>query len=234
MIHEIRAHEIFALVKPEETAWRLVSMKIPIRRDPAHGDHSLKLLELMILIACVRIVDATAMFEIGTFLGNSTLHMALNARKNDNAVIHTLDLPEKDKFRLYPWAEGLPKEYNRVHEAKEFGADIVELTGDSTSFDFSRFLDRIDLVLIDGDHSREAVASDSVWANRMIRSTGVILWHDYDQVNDPGCVAAIRQFSSDLGKDMFHVWDTELVLAFGDLPITERLKARSTPEVVTA
>lgn len=40
-------------------------------------------------------------------------------------------------------------------------------------------LPRCDLVLIDGDHGREAVTHDSALAKAIVRRGGLIVWHDY-------------------------------------------------------
>jgi predicted O-methyltransferase YrrM len=48
------------------------------------------------------------------------------------------------------------------------------------SLDFSpNDLPRCDLMLIDGDHGRDAVVHDSTLARAAVRSGGLVIWHDY-------------------------------------------------------
>jgi predicted O-methyltransferase YrrM len=39
--------------------------------------------------------------------------------------------------------------------------------------------ERADVVFIDGDHGRQAVLTDSIWAAAVVPPGGLIIWHDY-------------------------------------------------------
>jgi len=43
---------------------------------------------------------------------------------------------------------------------------------------------KVDMVLVDGDHSYEGVKRDTLLAESVVRNGGVILWHDYAYVTD--------------------------------------------------
>ena len=58
---------------------------------------------------------------------------------------------------------------------------IVQLWGDSATFDFSPYYQKADLVFVDGSHTYEYVHNDSKVALALLRpETGLIVWHDYD------------------------------------------------------
>jgi predicted O-methyltransferase YrrM len=44
----------------------------------------------------------------------------------------------------------------------------------------AHFTESFDLILIDGDHSEQAVAHDTDMAYKLINRPGVIVWHDYE------------------------------------------------------
>jgi predicted O-methyltransferase YrrM len=123
-------------------------------------------------------------FEIGTFDGRTTLNMSANSLPESK--IFTLDLP---KTQL--GATGLPlgpedalyvnkdKSGSRFSD-KIYANKIIQLYGDSATFDFSPYFNSIDLVFVDGAHSYEYVMNDSQIALRLLRyGRGIILWDDY-------------------------------------------------------
>jgi predicted O-methyltransferase YrrM len=63
------------------------------------------------------------------------------------------------------------------------GKDVVhkihQLVGDSLTFDFSPYFNKVDLVFVDGGHRYEVVSSDTANALRMVRPGGVVVWHDF-------------------------------------------------------
>lgn len=187
-------------------------MKIPIRRMPDQPDYSLILLELMVLTACIRIIGAKRMFEFGTFLGNTTLHMAMNSPVD--AVIWTLDTDDEtlERYGLletYSWRRGIPLEFaDSIFQGK-----ITTLHGDSRTFYPGSLKETMDLVVIDGDHSGKGVTADTVNAWKLLKPRGntCIAWHDYR--TDPGCaenVAFLEKLSDDV--PLVHIEDTALVI----------------------
>jgi hypothetical protein len=59
---------------------------------------------------------------------------------------------------------------------------IEQLYGDSGTFDFGAYYDRIDFVFVDGSHTYEYVINDSLHAMRMLRAgKGLVVWHDYSR-----------------------------------------------------
>jgi predicted O-methyltransferase YrrM len=215
----IRPWKLFALVE-DQLAERLSFIKIPIRRHQQHSDYSLRLLELMTLTACIRITKAKRMFEFGTFLGNTTLHMATNS--DPEAHIWTLDADDETLKRIglldiYRWREQFPLEFEGMLECGK----ITRLRGDSHIFQPEE--KNMDLVLVDADHSGKGVAIDMENALKMLNYKGCILWHDY---SNPLCLENTL-FLDRLSQSMrlFHIADTMLAVHFVDESIARRIIA---------
>lgn len=154
-------------------------------------------MEIQILSSLIAYLRPKHVLEIGTYLGYTTLHFAMNTP--DDSLIYTLDLPpnflevketEKKQKRLsYDdlqvmklSSKGAKKRY--FHHTP-YHKKIIELFGNSREFDFSPYYGKIDFIFIDGNHSREFVKSDTENALKMLSAHGVILWHDYDYIIHP-------------------------------------------------
>lgn len=152
--------------------------------------------ELITICRLTRSAHPTKLFEIGTFDGRTTLNMAVNAAAG--ATVHTLDLPKSE----------LPNAASRIHAHEIIYADkprsgerfrgteaessIVQLYGDSATFDFARYYGTMDFVFIDASHTFDYVVNDSLHAMRMLKeSGGTIVWHDYGRWD--GVTAALNQ-----------------------------------------
>ena len=67
----------------------------------------------------------------------------------------------------------------------------------------------IDVVFIDGDHSRMVVEHDAALAEQVVRRGGLIVFHDYHDLGTVD-VADVLHDRSDAGYPLFHVKDTWL------------------------
>lgn len=138
--------------------------------------------EICIISQIIEIIAPKRIFEFGTFDGRTTIHLALNAP--DDALTYTLDIQSGD-FEFSN--DNIYFEKIRVGEqvfASSVGSKIVMLTGDSKTFDFSSFMENVDFVFIDADHSYAAVINDSEIACKMVRPGGIVVWHDYLLISD--------------------------------------------------
>lgn len=168
-------------------------------RDIDAVSGNVSLLELTILASVAATIDAGSIFEIGTFNGRTTVNLAANAPR---ATVYTLDLPVGEatntSLRAEQWDRAfMPngQSLSRI-EASENARRIVQLRGDSATFDFAPFAGTVDLCFVDGAHSYEYVINDSLRALEMVRHGGVILWHDYSVW--PGVTRALNElFHSD-------------------------------------
>lgn len=160
---------------------------VPIRvREPLAADGNVTLLELTVLDSLVAARGPKRVFEIGTFDGRTTLNLAANAPPG--AVVHTLDLPpamepalpvhSDDKAFMQRSQDGARgRRFQGVPEQ----AKIVQLEGDSASFDFSPYARMMDFVFVDGSHSYDYVRSDSLTALDLGAHGAMIVWHDYGE-----------------------------------------------------
>jgi hypothetical protein len=205
------------VIIPEAKLAEIVAENVPIKIcEPVRATGNITLLELVVIINLVKLHNPSKLFEIGTFDGRTTLNMACNS--SEEAKVYTLDLP-KDRVD----SAGLPielREKEFIEKEKsgtryigtDYEAKIVQLYGDSATFDFSPFFNTIDFIFIDGAHSHEYVLNDSKAALKLLRDgKGVILWHDYgDQFT--GVRSALNELylTNDVFKGLKHIKETSL------------------------
>jgi len=135
-------------------------------------DMVLPLVDLMSIAAICRVLAPARVMEIGTFTGETTWTIATNLP--DSSEVFTLDLPPDE----------IPSQFPRYVAGSIFlgmpeNARIRQLFGWSDRFDFSPYHGSMDMVFIDGDHSREAVEKDTATALKLIRQGGIVIWDDY-------------------------------------------------------
>jgi predicted O-methyltransferase YrrM len=169
---------------------------------PAPGIPSVSLPELCLLIHLLVRSRARTIFEIGTYVGRTTLNLALNSRKE--ARIYTLDFPRGTHDGYAPGS---------LFQRTPLKKKITQLYGESSSFDFSEYFGTVDFVFIDASHTYEHALSDSRNALEMLRSgRGTIAWHDYGW---QGVAPALNKlFREDKRlSGMRHIEGTSLVFA---------------------
>lgn len=141
--------------------------------------------ELLIISSLIAFYRPKNLLEIGTFNGNTTLQMALNAP--EDAIIHTLDLPPLEVATKEPvLTSDLPFILEKDKRQRKYlnsraSFKIRQYLGDSTSYDFKLFAQNrlLDFVFIDGGHSYECVKSDTQKTLQLLAPGGIILWHDF-------------------------------------------------------
>ena len=177
---------------------------------------------LVFLASLAMSLDARAVFEIGTYNGLTAWCLARNVPK---ATVYTLDLPT-EQAPVLPLFEGDASNRRpfdrRVYELLPAEGRVVQLWGDSATFDFDSWRGLCDLVYIDGAHSRPYVESDTNRALEMLSPAGAIVWDDYWRgVPD---VAHVLDHRTDL--DIWRVPGTRLAL-YLTKAARARLKAES-------
>lgn len=170
--------------------------------------------ELMILCRLVCDRRPQALFEFGTFRGQTTRLLAHYAPPD--AIVHTLDLPRGQLRGALPIGPADGK-YVEPHRRVDFSHEpkIEQLFGDSARF--SIWLDdeeQFDFLFVDGCHSYEYCLNDSLRALAMVRPGGVIVWHDYGTPHWPGVTAALDDLrrNSSAFACLRHVAGTSLVI----------------------
>jgi predicted O-methyltransferase YrrM len=185
-----------------------------IEIQPQNGNVSV--LELAILAKLIARFKPKRIFEFGTFDGRTTLNLAANA---PDATVYTLDLPRANINSTNLPIENADKTYidksasGRRFADSEHGSHIIQLYGDSATFDYAPYIGNVDFVFVDGAHSFEYVTSDSANALRMLTNGGVIVWHDY--ASWPGATKALNHL---YGKDQRLRWiaGTSLAVRIGN------------------
>jgi predicted O-methyltransferase YrrM len=134
---------------------------------------------LVFLASLAMSLDARTVFEIGTYNGLTAWCLARNVPA---ATVYTLDLPT-EQTPLLPLFETDPSNRRsfdrRIYEVLPAEGRVVQLWGDSASFNFDSWRSRCDLVYVDGAHSRAYVESDTNRALEMLSPAGAIVWDDY-------------------------------------------------------
>lgn len=131
-------------------------------------------------------------FEIGTFEGATSQFLLALLPAAHVVSIATLD----SRFNTsYLTEEQIGC---RVTARDRF----TQLIGDSHALDADAFVaqhGRMNLVLVDGDHSREGAQADTELALKVLAPAGVIVWHDARHRRYPGVAAALQALP-------FRVW----------------------------
>jgi len=210
LIHRICLHFGFESSAQEEPQISVpliptttIESVIPGRTDitilhPVSADGNISCEELVILSTIVRHFSPAACFEIGTFNGRTTMNIVANSGAENQ--VYTLDLPPVSQADPALSVDGNDEKFiGRVPSGElfrdtQYASQITQLWGDSATFDFTPYYDKIDLVFIDGAHSYEYVKHDSLTALRLLRDgKGIILWHDYNSVYWPGLTKALNE-----------------------------------------
>lgn len=135
-------------------------------------------MDLLLLRCLAARLKPCTYLEIGTWRGESVANVAKEADKcitlsySDEMIrSHGLGERELNTARFY---------------SKQLG-NVKHIGADSITYDFSAFKKSVDLVFIDGDHSREAITRDTMNAYQLLRDDdSVIIWHDYRKISPEG------------------------------------------------
>jgi len=150
-----------------------------------YEDGAQSLLQLFVINSLCSRFRPLRLFEFGTFRGRTTLNLAANSP--DGATVFTLDLPTENidsaRFQILAGEKCYVSSKNseRYFHGTPYAEKIVQLFGDSATFDYRPYMNSMDFILIDASHGYDAVLNDSRRAVEMLRNGhGIILWDDYD------------------------------------------------------
>jgi len=176
---------------------------------------SMGLEELAYVAMIARLLAPSRVFEIGTFRGRTTLNLALNSPPT--CCVFTLDLPPQGRELVSAKAcradrSGIARSLTGVdYRGKEGSEKIVQLYGDSRTFDFTPYYAQMDLVVVDGSKSYPFAKSDTENALKMVKPGGVIVWHGFANYGDYNDVT--RAILDTIPADrVFQIANTELAL----------------------
>ena len=86
---------------------------------------------------------------------------------------------------------------------------VVQLRGDSATFDWSPHHGRAGLVFVDGSHAYDYARKDSETAMRLVKPGGIVLWHDYGVW--PGVTQALEELEAARRLGLVNIRGSSLV-----------------------
>jgi hypothetical protein len=209
----IRPHKLFNLVKTKNYTDRVVKLVLPDQYTPMTFD-------LMIKLALARLLKPRTFFEIGTFLGVHTFDMAMNI---PDCHFYTLDLDHASyrSAQVVEVARHLTEiQLQERHRVAFLGTPYEDrvtcLHGDSTTFDFSPYHGKMDMIFIDGGKEESTFHSDAETALRM-KSTdhpAVVVWDDYGNRLSPG----VKTYLDARPEELFFVEESITVFHLSNAP----------------
>ena len=123
-----------------------------------------------------RWLQPSAVLEIGTHVGASTLHIAAALQQQQTASLTTVDIDDVNATNSYWSKAGLSKCPSDA--LAELGVRVNFMQADSVRF-LKSVHDKFDLIFLDGDHSVRQVQAEIPLALKRLRDEGLILLHDY-------------------------------------------------------
>lgn len=190
---------------------------------PSSEIGGLTLLEGAILVSLAKLIDATRLFEFGTFMGATTSLLAMNTA--DNTKIVTLDLP-RELEADFDYDLGLVLSdgvHNDKYLSKKFIADgavylqgldekdsskVIQLFQNSLTMDIDvlGLVNKFEFIFIDGGHDYDTVKMDTYNAIRMKSDNSVLVWHDYKSTIHGDVTTFVDEISKDY--KIYHVENT--------------------------
>lgn len=150
---------------------------------------SQSVLETACLNLLMKKARARSIFEFGTYKGVSITQLAMNLP--EGSEIRTLDLPDQADIALNisdPYELQIAREGGKGSLVPDHLRSRIQfLKQDSAKFDPAPFAGKVDFVFVDGAHSYDYVKNDSEKGWALLRSGGIIAWHDC-RVADPDVV----------------------------------------------
>ncbi len=158
-------------------------------------------------ILCNLAKRADTIFEFGTATGKTSY--LLGANSPTKAIVHTITLGPTEHANYQHAAHDADGDLANAIDESVFdhfvysdtpiAPKIAQLYGDSKTFSFEPYHDRMNLIFIDGSHARSYVESDSKNALAMLRAGGCLVWHDYRGPElTPGVYEAVNALADEL------------------------------------
>ena len=157
-------------------------------------------------------------FEFGTCSGKTTYLMALNSSEDTKITSLTLD-PGYNTELIKDDLDSKISHRNIINESIYekflFSGTNVEnkikvIFGNSLEFDHNILKNKIDLVFIDGGHTYSIVKNDTEKSFDMLKSNGIIIWHDYvpGKKSSKDIVKYLNEISKD--KKIYQIKNTSM------------------------
>ena len=180
------------VIKLHELCPGIESLELPLTVSFPEG-YELPTNEYVCLAGLIGYLKPGKVFEIGTYKGRTTRLIA--ELTPERCQIYTLDLPPRLMVSGAYFSEERPELIGEEFRNHPLRTKIIQLHGDSRSFDFRPFYGQMNFIFVDGDHSYEVVKRDTAQALRMVKSGGVIVWDDYFPGSTPGVVRCVNELA---------------------------------------
>ena len=156
----------------------LIGQRLPVRVDNSiDQEFNVLFYELFVISQLVASRQPRLIFEMGTFNGRTTLHLAMNSPAE--ARIVTADLPVDTEIFDDPSIVG------SCYRDTPYAEKITQLRQDTRRIDPSPYAGTVEFIFIDAGHEYDDVCNDTDLALRLAKpSDCLILWHDYSQWPD--------------------------------------------------
>lgn len=174
-----------------------------------HANH----MDMLFVVAIAKYRYARRIFEFGTYLGRTTCGLA---SIDESVLVHTLNLPPDEDPRYGPYIGQLIKK-------SPYQSRIQQLFCDSRKFNVDPYLNSMDFIFIDADHSYEGVKNDTEKAFQMLAPGGVVIWHDFAS-KSPGVYGYLYELSQE--RSLFRIRNTCLVLYIDGVDVLTFMPAK--------
>ncbi len=169
--------------------------------------------DMVAICAIIKHIGAKKIFELGTALGLSTLQFVKNS--DDDAIIYTIEREAAQYSKTYRSyflneIDLTPEQIvGWYYKNTDFKNKIIQLRGDTLTYDFGLYYNKIDLVFIDACHGFRSVEKDSHTALKMLSEKGVIVWHDYN-IAFPDVIKYLHRLSKKIR--LYYITGTNIVV----------------------
>ncbi len=156
------------------------------------------------------------LFEVGTHRGAGICHFHEMA---PDLEIHSLNvLPGQLAHSPRQMASEIVPRSEIGRYARERGIPYTQHLSDSRTFDWEGLSrsHRFDIVFIDGCHDQFSVMADTLNALRILQPDGMLIWHDYKVIDEPGrqVFGAVNDLDEhEFGGQIRHIEGTWLAFA---------------------
>lgn len=160
--------------------------------------------------------------EIGSWLGKSTVHLALGCKVTNNGIVHAVDTFKGNPGKEYLYNAPLAKNetiYDRFKKhvllagvSKQI--DVHKMTSESAK---TKIKKKLRLVFIDGCHEYEPALNDIRWWGKKLQKGGLLLLDDFTH-QFPGVIRAVQEEIVNKPKEftVLYQYDSLLVVKKND------------------
>jgi len=156
--------------------------------------------DLRVIVSLCRYFKSENVLELGVRYGHTAkfiLEQCPGIKKYIGVDVPVSFIPENEIQKLeIPLQTGIIASFD-----KRFEAVVLDNGTKDIEDDINLFGCRFDLIFVDADHSLNGVKRDTGISKRLVKSGGIVIWHDY--TNEKGVTDFLDSISGD--NDIVHV-----------------------------